>query len=189
MQSFLPLLLLSFATLTHSLPLSTNSRWIVNDRTGQRVKLAGLNWAGHVGPMLPEGLDKRPLSEIARRVALMGFNSVRLTYATYMYTRHASLTVAQSFQDLGLNEAIEGMQIHNPQILDMTLIEAQKAVVDELGLNGVMVLLDCQVSEPIWCCADGDGNGFWGDRNFKPEEWLNGLTMVAKRYKNSPTVC
>ena len=128
-----------FSTLTLSLPLSTKSRWIVDDITGKRVKLAGLNWAGHVGPMLPEGLDKRPLSEIAKHIALTGFNNVRLTYATYMYTRYANRTVLESFRDLGLEAAIRGIRRNNPQILELTLTEAHKAVVDELAINGVTV--------------------------------------------------
>ncbi|KAK1356448.1 glycosyl hydrolase 5 family protein-like [Heracleum sosnowskyi] len=179
---------LSFTTPTHSLPLSTKSRWIVDDITGKRVKLAGLNWAGHVGPMLPEGLDKRPLTEIAKHIALTGFNNVRLTYATYMYTRHANLTVLESFQNLGLESAIRGIRINNPFLLDLTLVEAHMTVVDVLALNGVMVLLDCQVSEPIWCCGDNDGNGFWGDRDFQPEEWLRALTIVAALYQHNPMV-
>ncbi|CAJ1947461.1 unnamed protein product [Sphenostylis stenocarpa] len=31
---------------------------------GQRAKLACANWAGHLQPMIPEGLDKRPLKDI-----------------------------------------------------------------------------------------------------------------------------
>ncbi|WOG87052.1 hypothetical protein DCAR_0206272 [Daucus carota subsp. sativus] len=177
-----------FSTLTLSLPLSTKSRWIVDDLTGKRVKLAGLNWAGHVGPMLPEGLDKRPLSEIAKHIALTGFNNVRLTYATYMYTRYANRTVLDSFRDLGLEAAIRGIRRNNPQILELTLTEAHKAVVDELAINGVTVLLDCQVSEPIWCCGNDDGNGFWGDKNLQPQEWLRALRIVAAFYKYTPTV-
>lgn len=153
------------------------------------MKLVGGNWAGHVGPMLPEGLDQKPLSDIARHIALMGFNSVRLTYATFMYTRYANLTVVQSFRDLGLHAEIKRMYKYNPNLLGLTLIDAQKVVVDELGSHGVMVLLDCQVSKPIWCCNDDDGNGFWGDKYFNPQEWLHGLKMVATRYKNTPTVC
>lgn len=182
------LLFISFSTPTHSLPLSTRSRWIVDDISGKRVKLAGLNWAGHVGPMLPEGLDKRPLGEIARHIALTGFNNVRLTYASYMYTRHANLTVLESFQKLGLESSIRGIRMNNPYLLGLTLVQAHKTVVDVLAMNGVMVLLDCQVSEPIWCCNDNDGNGFWGDKNLQPQEWLRALTIVATLYKHTPMV-
>ncbi|KAL4587345.1 hypothetical protein LXL04_000214 [Taraxacum kok-saghyz] len=52
----------------------------------------------------------------------------------------------------------------------------------------VMVVLDNHVSEPMWCCSNNDGNGFFGDKYFDPEEWLRGLSIVGERYKNTPMV-
>ncbi|KAK2973770.1 hypothetical protein RJ640_018978 [Escallonia rubra] len=181
-------LLFSFATLSHSLPLSTNSRWIVEEPAGDRVKFACVNWAAHLKPMLAEGLDKQPLSAIARHVALMGFNCVRLTWATFMFTRYSNLTVAQSFHNLGLKKAMAGLEKYNPDLLDLTVIDAQKAVIEELGAHGVMVVLDNQMTTPMWCCSDDDGNGFFGDKYFNPKEWLRGLAIVAKRYKDTSMV-
>ncbi|CAK9141953.1 unnamed protein product [Ilex paraguariensis] len=188
MKTILIVLLFAFVTPSLSLPLSTQSRWIVDEPTEDRVKLACANWAAHLEPMLPEGLDKKPLNQIARYVALMGFNCIRLTWATYMFTRHANLTVAQSFQDLGLVEAKVGIAKNNPDILGLTVVDAQKAVVEELGSHGVMVVLDNQVSQPMWCCGDTDGNGFFGDEHFNPREWLRSLAIVAKRFKDTPMV-
>lgn len=187
---FITLLVLSsLFSSSFSVPLSTKSRWIVDDITGNRVKLVGGNWAGHVGPMLPEGLDKRPLREIARHIALMGFNSVRLTYATYMYTRYSHVTVLHSLRNSSLFDAIDGVAKYNPELLGLTLPEAQEAVVNELALNGVMTVLDNQVSLPIWCCGDNDGNGFWGDKYFDTDDWLKSLHLAAHRYKHNPMVC
>nr|XP_016503837.1 PREDICTED: uncharacterized protein LOC107821894 [Nicotiana tabacum] len=180
--------LFSFATLCHSFPLSTSSRWIVDEETGQRVKLVCGNWAAHLQTMLPEGLDQQPVSQIARHISLMGFNCVRLTWATYMFTRHSNLTVAQSFINNGLNNAMSGLGQNNPQLLGLTVVEAQKAVIEELGRHGVMSVLDNQVGEPMWCCGSNDGNGFWGDKYFEPKEWLKGLDIVANRYKDTPMV-
>ncbi|GLT86552.1 hypothetical protein SLE2022_046860 [Rubroshorea leprosula] len=81
------LLLLLFLTRhtmpVNSLPLSTNSRWIVDDQTGQRVKLACANWVSHLEPIvaegLAEGLSKQPLDVISKKILSMGFNCVRLT--------------------------------------------------------------------------------------------------------------
>ncbi|KAL2517218.1 Cellulase (glycosyl hydrolase family 5) protein [Abeliophyllum distichum] len=182
------LFFLSSVALTHSLPLSTNSRWIVAKPTGERVKLRCVNWAGHLEPMLAEGLDRRPLGKIARHVSVMGFNCVRLTWATYMVTRHAKVTVAQSFRDLGLEDALAGIVENNPDLLNLTVVDAQNSVIEELGLYGVMVILDNQVSQPMWCCSDQDGNGFFGDKFFDPTEWLQGLALVANRYKYTPSV-
>ncbi|KAL3499287.1 hypothetical protein ACH5RR_038380 [Cinchona calisaya] len=188
MQAVLAILVLFFAVSSNALPLSTKSRWIIDDSTGERVKLVCGNWEGHLEPLLPEGLSKRPLDEISRHISLMGFNCVRLTWAVHMYTRYSNLTVAQNFHDLNLTDALVGIQRHNPQLVGLTVADAQRAVIESLGLHGIMVFLDCQVSHPMWCCNDNDGNGFFGEVYFDPHEWLQGLSMVSKRYKDTPTV-
>ncbi|CAI9094204.1 OLC1v1029898C1 [Oldenlandia corymbosa var. corymbosa] len=188
-MSFIIAILLIFSSLSSSscaVPLSTRSRWIVDD-SGKRVKLACVNWAGHI-QMLPEGLNKQPLSNIAKQISSMGFNCVRLTYATYMFTRHGHLNVGEYLEHNKLTLALEGVKKHNPNILNLSVWDAQKAVIDALGSQGVMVILDCHVSKPKWCCNDNDGNGFFGDQYFDPQDWLNALSTVAKRYINTPMV-
>lgn len=182
------LLLLSLANLCFSIPLSTRSRWIVDDHSRARVKLACANWAAHLEPMLAEGLDKKPVGHIATRVKDMGYNCVRLTWATYMFTRYATTTVARSFHSLGLHDAADGIARNNPGLLNLTVVDAQRAVVEELVQKGLMVVLDNHVSQPMWCCGDHDGNGFFGDVNFDANEWLHGLEIVAKRYRDTPMV-
>ncbi|KAK3029824.1 hypothetical protein RJ639_038258 [Escallonia herrerae] len=182
--------LVYFATHSHSEVLSTRSRWIVDAKSGQRVKLACVNWPGHLHAMIPEGLEKKPVRDIAESVASMGFNCVRLTWATYMFTKDSSinLTAAQSLDRWNLTSAKAGVAANNPQLLDLHVVDVQKAVIDELGAQNVMVVLDNHVSLPQWCCGNEDGNGFFGDKYFDPKEWVQGLTMVAKRYKGNPTV-
>ncbi|XP_071920232.1 glycosyl hydrolase 5 family protein [Coffea arabica] len=183
MQTLVATVLIFFAVSSHAVPLSTRSRWIIDESTGDRVKLVCANWEGHVS-MLPEGLSKSPLDDISRHISLLGFNCIRLTWAVYMYTRHAHVTVAQHLQDLNLTDALAGIQRHNPHLASLTLVDAQKAVIESVASHGVMVILDCQVSKPMWCCNDNDGNGFWGDAYFDPHEWLRALSTVAKRYKD-----
>ena len=128
--SFLPLFLLFPIIIQHakpamSLPLSTISRWIV-DEQGQRVKLACVNWVSHLEPVVAEGLSKQPMDMIAKRIVSMGFNCVRFTWPLFLVTNDsfASLTVRQSFQRLGLLESIAGIQANNPSIIDVSLIKA-----------------------------------------------------------------
>ncbi|WMV43964.1 hypothetical protein MTR67_037349 [Solanum verrucosum] len=180
--------LCTFATFSHCLPLSTSSRWIIDDENGQRVKLACVNWAAHLQTMLPEGLDQQPINNIVKQISLMGFNCVRLTWATYMFTRNSILTVAQSFANNGLHDAQLGIAQKNPQILGLTVFEAQRAVIEEMGRHGIMSVLDNHLSRPMWCCGNHDGNGFWGDEDFQLKEWLEGLDIVAKKYKDLPMV-
>ncbi|RAL53428.1 hypothetical protein DM860_007100 [Cuscuta australis] len=181
-------ILLSFAPPSCSLPLSTSSRWIVDDQTGRRVKLACASWSGHLETMLPEGLDRRPLSEIVADITVMGFNCVRLTWATYMYTRYPNKIVQQSLSELGLRGAIAGVARNNPSLLGMSLVDARRAVVEEIGRQGVMMVLDNHVSKPMWCCNDTDGNGFFGSMYFGADEWLHGLDIVARLFHDIPMV-
>ncbi|XP_022997703.1 uncharacterized protein LOC111492584 [Cucurbita maxima] len=165
------------------LPLHTDSRWIV-DEQGQRVKLRCVNWVSHLEAVVAEGLSKQPIDEITNRIGSLGFNCVRLTWPLFLATNESlsSLTVRQSFQRLGLREAIAGVQANNPFIIDLPLIKAFEAVVGWLGEAELMVVLDNHISKPGWCCSNFDGNGFFGDQYFNPEKWIEGLTRMATMF-------
>ncbi|KAF3431160.1 hypothetical protein FNV43_RR25890 [Rhamnella rubrinervis] len=171
------------------LPLSTNSRWIVDER-GQRVKLACLNWVSHTNTVLAEGLNKQPVDVISKRIRSMGFNCVRLTWPLDLATNDslASLTVRKSLQNLGLIESIAGIEANNPSIIDLPLIKAFQAVVTSLGDNNVMAILDNHLTKPGWCCSRTDGNGFFGDIYFDPNVWIKGLTHMATLFNGVTNV-
>ncbi|KAL2903447.1 Glycosyl hydrolase 5 family protein [Bienertia sinuspersici] len=184
------LLLHTFLLATlHALPLSTNSRWIVDEK-GQRVKLACVNWSAHLELVVAEGLSKRPVDVISKNISDMGFNCVRLTWPLYLATNSslASLSVRQSFHNAGLLDSFSELQANNPSIVDLSLINAFKAVVASLAKNKVMVILDNHLSKPGWCCSFSDGEGFFGDEYFNPELWINGLTKMATLFKDNPIV-
>ncbi|XP_012087201.3 glycosyl hydrolase 5 family protein [Jatropha curcas] len=171
-----------------SFPLSTNGRWIFDDKTGERVKLTCANWPSHVEPMVTEGIDKQPLRYIVSELVKEKFNCVRFTWATHMFTRYSKRTVLNSLKSFNLTKSIAGIAKNNNFLLRLTLVDAFEAVVDEFGKQGVMVVFDNQVSRPTWCCGYDDGNGFFGDKDFDVEEWLRGLTMIAKRFRGRHNV-
>ncbi|KAH9622448.1 hypothetical protein KSS87_016672 [Heliosperma pusillum] len=185
--------LFSLLILSHSVsqarPLSTQSRWVV-DEDGQRVKLACVNWVSHLDLVVTEGLSKQPIDVISSKILEMGFNCVRLTWPIYLVTNDslASLTVRQSFLNAGLTDDISGFQANNPSFLDLSLITAFQAVVTSLSDNNVMVILDNHITKPGWCCSKTDGNGFFGDTYFDPNLWIQGLTKMATLFKDNPNV-
>ena len=193
MRTFLTILLLAlvfvFSPLSaNSLPLSTRGRWIIDSQTGRRVKLVCMNWPSHTQSMLIEGLNHRPLKDLADEAIKLRFNCVRLTYATHMFTRYANRTIEENFDLLDLKQAKAGLAQYNPFVLNKTIAEAYEAVVDVLGASGLMVIADNHISQPRWCCSLDDGNGFFGNNNFDPQEWLQGLSLVAQRFRNKSTV-
>ncbi|KAG6592301.1 hypothetical protein SDJN03_14647, partial [Cucurbita argyrosperma subsp. sororia] len=124
--------------------------------------------------MLIEGLNHRPLKELADEAIKLRFNCVRLTYATQMFTRYANRIVEENFDLLDLEQAKAGLAQYNPFVLNKTIAQAYEAVVDMLGESGLMVIADNHMSQPRWCCSLDDDNGFFGDRYFDHQEWLQG---------------
>ncbi|EOA21953.1 hypothetical protein CARUB_v10002452mg [Capsella rubella] len=119
----------STSKLTTSYPLSTKSRWIVDEK-GQRVKLACVNWPAHLQPTVAEGLSKQPLDSISKKIISMGCNCVRLTWPLDLMTNDTlalKVTVKQSFEILKLFEDVSGIQTHNPKILNLPLFNAFQA--------------------------------------------------------------
>lgn len=183
------LLMFSLFLISCSLPLSTNGRWIVDAKSGQRVKLSCVSWPGHMNTMVPEGLDTQPIANIAAKLNEYEINCVRLTFATYMFTRYSNTPTNKVFGDLGLQSIGKDIGIQNSQVYVKDVVQVFKAVVDELGKHNIMVVLDNHVSEPKWCCNnDTDGNAFFGDAYFDPKEWVQGLEMAAERFKDRPQV-
>lgn len=128
MLSFIFFLLFSFITKNMAYPLSTNSRWIIDEK-GQRIKLACANWPAHLQPVVAEGLSKQPVDAVAEKIVVMGFNCVRLTWPLDLATNETlavNVTVRDSFRSLGLNVDISGFQTNNPSMIDLPLIEAYK---------------------------------------------------------------
>ncbi|XP_074576119.1 glycosyl hydrolase 5 family protein-like [Curcuma longa] len=123
-------------------------------------------------------------------IRIMGFNCVRLTWPLFLATDKsvASRTVRKSFDGLGLGDAIAGIQANNRYLLDLPLIQAYVAVVENLAANDVMVILDNHISTPGWCCGHGEGNGFFWDEFFDPDLWIQGLTNMATLFKGHRNV-
>jgi endoglucanase len=53
----------------------------------------------------------------------------------------------------------------------------------------VIIHLDNHVSKAFWCCADDDGNGWFGEKYFAVEKWKNGLAFMAKHVSSSTIYC
>ncbi|XP_056846997.1 glycosyl hydrolase 5 family protein-like [Raphanus sativus] len=173
-----------------SYPLSTKSRWIVDEK-GQRVKLACVNWPAHLQPAVAEGLSKQPLDSISKKIVSMGFNCVRLTWPLDLMTNDTlalKVTVKQSFERLNLLDDVLGIQTHNPKILNLPIFNAFQEVVSNLGQNGVMVILDNHLTTPGWCCSDNDLDAFFEYPNFDPAIWAKGLSKMATLFRNVTNV-
>ena len=166
----------------YQVPFSTSGNSVV-DASGAKVRLRCVNWPASMETLLPEGLQHNSIVAIVSLIQQMNFNCVRFVYSIEL-TRSSNLTARQSLARLNLLSALVGFNTHNPTLIDATVSNICDAVLDALGRHNLLVILDNHVSKAMWCCSDNDGNGFWGDRYFDANEWIDGLKYMATKTIN-----
>jgi endoglucanase len=156
------------------LPLRTDGPRIV-DQNGTRVRLVSVNWFGaESGEFVVGGLDKKPLEEIARTIRAGGFNSVRLPWSNEMVES---------------NPVIEARYLSaNPDLVGTHALDVFDAVIEALGHEGLMVVLDNHRSRGDWCCDEAHGDGLWHTPAFPETAWLADWRTMALRYRDRPHV-
>jgi aryl-phospho-beta-D-glucosidase BglC (GH1 family) len=118
-------------------PLSTSGRFIV-DAHGRRVRLAGVNWYGfHEDLGVAPGLDRTDRRALARLIASLGFNSVRLPFSLWMTEQTAPVP----HQYLAANPDLDGA----------TPMQVYDACVEALTGEGLVVIPNCHILDPGWC--------------------------------------
>ena len=160
--------------MTVATPLSVRGRFIV-DATGQRVRLAGVNWFGaHSDFGVAPGLDRVHRGVLAETIAGLGFNSVRLAFSLWMLRQ----TTAVPDRYLAANTDLRGR----------TPLQVFDACVEALTAAGLIVIPNCHLLDRGWCCSNEDTNGLWFNDSWSPGHFAHGWRTVAARYKTNPLV-
>src|ERR1700744_5937625 len=155
-------------------PLSTAGRFIVG-ADGRRVKLTGANWFGaHEDHGVTAGLDRVHRDALARTVAGLGFNSVRLLFSVWMTAQTGAVP------DRYLSA--------NPDLYGSTPLEVFDACVAALTGAGLVVILNCTQLFGGWCCSDEDRNGLWYNDNWPAGKFTAAWGTIVTRYAANPLV-
>jgi endoglucanase len=139
--------------------------------------------------MIPEGLQHSSIQDIVAWFPKLGLNSVRLTFAIEMIDDYMANSPNQTLEKSVINalgqsngtKVLSQILSKNPQFSkNTTRLQVWDAVGKELSKQGVIIHLDNHVSKAFWCCADNDGNGWFGEKFFDVEKWKRGLAFMAK---------
>ena len=155
-------------------PLSTNGRFIV-DAHGKRVRLAGVNWYGaHEDLGVAPGLDRTHRSRLAKTLVMHGFNSVRFPFSLWMTEQTAGVP--------------DQYLAANPDLSGATPMQVYDACVEALTGAGLIVIPNCHMLDPGWCCSTDDGNGLWYNDRWPAAKFFSAWQGMAERYKSNPLV-
>ena len=158
-------------------PLEISGRYIVA-ANNTRVKLACVNWAGHMSALMPEGLASRPVEQLADGVPAMGFNCVRLTYAVETIQRRNEIATSAAKSTLS-DVSYAKLMTNNPWITNSTVWGCFQRLIEELAERRVMVILDNHISDAQWCCSLEDNQRWFQKSRFPVQPWIDALTFVA----------
>ena len=155
-------------------PLSASGRYIV-DAHGRRVRLAGVNWYGaHEDDGVVSGLERTDRFRLARTIARLGFNSVRLPFSLWMTEQATPVP----------DEYLAA----NPDLSGATPMQVYDACVEALTGAGLVVILNCHTLDPGWCCADDDEQGLWFNDRWPAGRFFAAWQQLAARYSSNPLV-
>jgi len=159
---------------TPQLPLSASGRYIVDAR-GRRVRLAGVNWYGfHEDDGMAPGLDRADRRILAQRIALLGFNSVRLPFSLWM-TEQATPVPSEYLAA-------------NPDLAGATPMQVYDACVQALTEAGLIVIPNCHTLDAGWCCSEDDQSGLWFNDRWPAARFFAAWREMAARYASNPLV-
>ena len=155
-------------------PLSTSGRYII-DAHGRRVRLAGVNWYGaHEDDGVVSGLERTGRVQLARTIARLGFNSVRLPFSLWMTEQATPVP----------DEYLAA----NPDLSGSTPMQVYDACVEALTGAGLVVILNCHTLDPGWCCSDDDEQGLWFNDRWPAGRFFAAWQQLAARYRSNPLV-
>ncbi|XP_030955687.1 glycosyl hydrolase 5 family protein-like [Quercus lobata] len=95
-----------------------------------------------------------------------------------------AVTVRQSFQHLGLSQALAGSSLTTPLSLIFHFKKLFRQWSLNLAANNLMAILDNHISKPGWRCDNDGGNGFFGDEYFNAGYMQHGAETVHSANPN-----
>jgi len=152
--------------------LSTRGSRLV-DGEGRNVRLLGINWTGaETAAMVPGGLQRRTIAEIAITLLRLGCNVVRIPFSVEMM--------------LAGPGAIQARRVgREPVLAALSPRAALHVVVDGLARFGLMVILDNHRSDTGW---GPQSNGLWYTPQYPASVWRQMWLELAREYRHTPAV-
>lgn len=158
-----------------AVPPGPPSRWLhtsgaqIVDDSGAAVRLTGISWFGfETSTFAPHGLWKRSLGAILDDVAALGYNMLRIPFASQM---------------LDAGSTPSGIDFtQNPALAGKKPLELLDALIAGASARGLRVVLDRHRPD-----AEAQ-SALWYTAAYSEKRWIADWTMLALRYAKDPTV-
>ena len=149
------------------------------DHAGSPVRLQSVSWFGFEGgDGVIDGLwMSRSYTDYLDQIKSLGFNSVRLTFASESlgYTPNTTDPNGSNYTYLSSE---------NADFLGKTTLEMMDLLIDYAASIDLMIVLD----HHRMSLGVGTENGLWYDNSWTVDDWVSGWEMLADRYADKTHV-
>jgi endoglucanase len=175
-------LVLSLTAATFGSYLTAKGSKLYNDH-GEVVRLTGVNWFGfETTNMFPHGLWARDYHGVLLQIRKMGFNCIRLPFCNEMLRDDAKPDKPNFYGEDPFYQ--RDKTEFNKELIDLTPLQMMDEIIRFAGVLGLVIILDNHSRE-----HDGYMNEkLWYTSKTSERAWIDDWVMLAKRYKNNPTV-
>lgn len=175
-------LLLLFSFSSSGSYLTAKGSKLYNNK-GETVRLTGVNWFGfETTNMFPHGLWARDYHGVLNQVREMGFNCLRIPFCNQMF-REDSKPDKPNFYGEDPYYKRDKLDF-NKELAGLTPLEMLDEIIRYASELGLVIILDNHSRE-----HDGYMNELlWYTDITSEKQWVDDWVMLAKRYKNNPTV-
>ena len=139
------------------------------DGDGDPVQIRGVNWFGfETSTGAPHGLWSRGLDDMLDQIAGLGFNTIRLPFASAV---------------LDGTSPVQGIDAQtNPDLQGLTSLQVMDVFVERAGERGLAIILDRHA------LGFDDRHQLWYDDQYPQERLADDWRFLADRYRNAPNV-
>jgi len=157
--------------------LTTDGEWVVDNATGCRVRLEGVNWFGmQTQYYVPAGLDFASYQAVLQLIKNLGFNSIRIPLSDQLVKNNASITIGSRW----IKKSPELAGLHPLELLDLIVAQAQA--------DGLWVILDnhdsAAVTKSELHSDQKTASPVWTAPGYSQNQWINDWTSLAARYSD-----
>ena len=138
------------------------------DASGNPVRITGVNWFGFETNFAPHGLWTRNYKDMMDQMKSLGFNTIRLPFATQM------------FDPGSMPSTIEFGK--NPDLRGLTPIQVMDKVVDYASQIGLRILLDRHSPDAATLSP------LWYSNQYSEARWISDWKMLAEHYQGNTTI-
>jgi endoglucanase len=154
------------------------------DANNQQVHITGINWFGfETANYSPHGLWSRDYKDVLNQIKALGYNTIRLPYATQLFDAGSTPTSISAWCSSWFQNPHPGDNSCNTDLQGLTTgLQVMDKIIGYGGSIGLRFILDRHRPD------SGGQSALWYTAAYSEARWISDWQMLAQRYAGNTAV-